>query len=94
MRLFNCRKGLAYTIISIVLVVVSVSVFSSRESFRLRDETYIEEVRINTMNEFLKDVQKDLARGMKISGHRALLAILAHETSNGVFVSDSEAAFQ
>lgn len=94
MILFNCKKGVAYTIIAIVLVVVSVAVFSSRESFKLRDETYIEEVRINTMNEFVKDVQKDLTRGMKISSHRALLAILAYETKSGVFVDDSKAAFK
>ena len=92
-KLFYGKKGLAYTIIAIVLVVVSVAVFSSRESFKLRDETYIEEVRIQTMNEFVKDVQKDLTRGMKISSHRALLAILAHETSSGVFVQDSKASF-
>lgn len=92
-KLFNGRKGLVYTIIAIVLVMVSIMMFSVREGFKLRDETYIEEVRIKTMNEFMKDVQKDMTRGMKISSHRALLAILAHETKSGVFVADSEAAF-
>lgn len=91
---FIGRKGLVYTIIAIVLVMVSIIMFSVREGFKLRDETYIEEIRIKTMNEFMKDVQKDMARGMKISSHRALLAILAYETKSGVFVGDSKAAFK
>ncbi len=87
------RKGLAYTLVAVILVVVSVLLFSIQSGFRLRDETLVVETRIATINEFMKDIQKDLARGMTIASHRSLLAILEVETSSGAFVEDSKAAF-
>ena len=87
------KKGVAYTLAAISLVIVALIAFASKTQFKERNSVLVAETRIETMNDFMKDVEKDLTRGMNIASYRALLAILQTETAKGSFVADSRAAF-
>ncbi|MBI2108447.1 hypothetical protein HYT54_04940 [Candidatus Woesearchaeota archaeon] len=95
MAVTNClgKKGIIYTLMAIILVMVSIFMFSLQTSPKLKDDAAVAGTRVATMNDFMKDIQKDLVRGMTIAGYRSLLSVIAYETENGAFVDDSKAAF-
>jgi hypothetical protein len=88
------KKAVVFTIISVILI--SMLVFSSVLYNRhgLRDESKVTSKRIISMNNFIKDIENDIERGIYITGFRALMSMEQYITTNGTFVSDSRSQFK
>ena len=94
MAIIKNRNGAMYTVAAIIVVLITLIAIAEKNELHLRESFSSEEIRINTMNEFMKDVQKDLSRGISIASYRALLAILQAETEKGSFLNDVSGAFK
>lgn len=88
------KKAIFFTFIAILLLSALVLSFSVYTRYRLRTKALVIETRVNTMNSFMKDVDKDIIRGSFISAHRSILSITEYISANGVFVNDTSQAFE
>ncbi len=84
---FN-KKGIFFTIIAVSLVTVLIFSYIIYNEYRLRDKSLVIETRIDSMNDFLKDVETDIERGLFIAGFRGLLGINQNIIDKGQFISN------
>jgi len=61
--------------------------------YEMREKASVESARILAMNDFIKDVDSDLERGLYISGFRAILGLEEYITTKGTYLNDTESAF-
>ena len=88
------KKAIFFTFVAILLLSAVIFSFSIYARYRYRARTLVVETRVNTMNSFIKDIDKDITRGAFISSHRSILSIVQHVSSSGVFLNDSEEVFK
>ena len=87
------KRGIFFTVAAITLSVVIILSFSVYTEYRLKEKMNIIETRIITMNNFIKDIEEDLQKGVYIASFRALLSMSQYTTSNGTFIDDVEETF-
>ncbi len=87
------KKSVLFTIAAIVLSVVIILSFTVYTKYRLKEKMDIVETRIVTMNNFVKDVEQDLQKGIYIVSFRAFLGINQYITSNGTFLNNTKQDF-
>ena len=81
------KKGMIFTMMAIFLLsfflitYLVYSVYHDREAVSKR---------VETMNNFVSSIEKDVSRQMYISGYRAILSVENYITSNGNFINNSE----
>ncbi len=88
------RKGIFFTIISIMLVLIILVLFLGKNSLVLRERQQSVETRISTMNDFLKDFYNDAQRAVYISTFRSFIAMEDHLSRSGNYVNDTEDMFR
>ncbi|HLG24183.1 MAG TPA: hypothetical protein VI564_04625 [Candidatus Nanoarchaeia archaeon] len=88
------KKAIFYTAAAIALSVMIIFTYSAFQSIRLNDRMDVVQTRVETMNFFIGDVEKDLEKGAFIAGFRSLLAFNQHIASNGTFIDDPNAQFK
>ncbi len=88
------KKAIFYTTAAIALTIAIMVIYSSYGSYRLSDKMDVIQTRIDTVNFFLKDVEKDLNKGAYISGFRTLISFNQYVTSNGTYIDDVNARFK
>ena len=94
MRLMSSRRGFFFSVIAIYLVGALLLSASIKEYSGITSRGEVEKARVLSMNEFLKDVESDLERGIYISGYRAIIGIEEYILKNGEYIQDSNAAFR
>lgn len=87
------KKGIFFTIIAVSLVTVLIFSYIIYNEYRLRDKSLVIETRIDSMNDFLKDVETDIERGLFIAGFRGLLGINQNIIDKGQFVTNFPVLF-
>ena len=90
----NKKKGIFYTISAIALTMVIIVTYSAYTTFRLSDKMDVTGTRIETVNSFLKDVEKDINKGIFIAGFRTLLSFNQYITTNGTFLNNANERFK
>ncbi len=88
------KKAVFFTFVAIILLAALVFSFSIYTRYRMRTRGLVIETRVNTMNSFMKDIDKDIIRGSFISSHRAILTMAEYVSSNGVYIDDVGARFE
>jgi len=88
------RKGMFFSIIAIALISLVVFSFAIHTSYKLRDRVMVSETRVFSMNSFIDDVEKDIERGLYISGFRSLMSMEQYITDNGVFLYNANSCFK
>ncbi len=88
------KKGIFFTFIAILLSAIIILSFVIHTEYRLRNRMFVIETRIETVNDFVKDVETDLERGLYIASFRALLALEQYITENGIFLDDLPSDFR
>lgn len=88
------KSGIFYTTAAIALTIVIVATYSSYTAFRLNDKMDVVQTRIETVNFFIKDVEKDLENGIFIAGFRTLLSFSQYIATNGTFISNVNEGFK
>ncbi len=88
------KKSMFFSIIAIALISLIVFSLTIYTSYKLRDKVMVTETRIYSMNSFIDDVEKDIERGLYISGFRALMSMEQYITDNGIFLNDVDSCFK
>ena len=86
------NKGYIYTIISLMLALVLLSVVSLYyESYSQTAEIDPTRIRTDELHYFVESVQKDTSRAMTIAGRRGAIYLVDYAVSNGRPLSDTAA---
>src|SRR3990167_4453415 len=88
------KKAMFYTVAAIALTLVIVTTYSAYTTFRLNDKMEVIQTRIETVNFFIKDVEKDLENGIYIAGFRTLLSFTQYISTNGTYISNVNEKFK
>jgi len=88
------KKSMFFTLIGIMLVTLFIVSYSVYVQYRYNNKMDVIETRVNTMNDFINSVEKDLERALYISSFRALVSLTNYISSNGTFLEDVESAFE
>lgn len=86
------KRGVAYTIVSLVLLLVVATLFYSQQ--RARDDGAAEMERVRAIDSFLVNLEEDSQRAARIAGYRSLIAMEQHVTSTGEFLADPATEFR
>lgn len=82
-----------FTLMTVAFLVIFVFVFAVPSYTRLSGKMMVTEMRIDSMNDFIKDLQRDTQRGLYISSYRALLTLQEYIIINGEFFNDTASRF-
>src|SRR3989338_8995516 len=88
------KKSIFYTIAAIALTAVIFVTYSAYTSYRLAERMDTIGTRIETVNFFIKDVEKDLSKGIYISAFRKMMRLKKFITTNGSFIADVDGKFK
>ncbi|MBN2111628.1 hypothetical protein JW707_00865 [Candidatus Woesearchaeota archaeon] len=87
------KKGIFFTFVAVLLLATLALSFSVFARYDLSRKALVTETRVSTMNSFMKDIDKDISRGVFISSHRSILSMVEHISSEGEFLADAEETF-
>jgi hypothetical protein len=82
------KRGIFFTFASIVLSLIIILTFNTYNNYSQGASVEVLDSRINTMNRFISDMQKDLMTAMYISGFRSILSIEDHMMKNDDFLDN------
>lgn len=88
------KKGIFYTTAAIALTIVVIATYSSFSTNRLSDKMDVVQNRIETVNFFIKDVERDIGKGVTIATFRTLLSFNQFIATNGTFIDDIDERFR
>ncbi len=88
------KKAIFYTTAAIALTIVIIVTYSAYSTYRLSDKMEVIQTRIETMNFFIKDIERDINNGIYIAGFRTLLSFNQFIATNGSFLDDVNARFK
>ncbi len=87
------KKGIFFTFAAIVLSLVLILSFRVYKTYEMREKADVIGIRVTTMNNFIKDIEQDLEKGLYISSFRAFASMSQYIADNGVFITDLEESF-
>ncbi|MBS3114070.1 hypothetical protein J4448_03135 [Candidatus Woesearchaeota archaeon] len=88
------KRGIFYTTAAIALTIVIIVTYSAYSTYRLSDKMDVIQTRIETVNFFLKDVERDINNGAYIAGFRTLLSFNQFIANNGTFIDNINERFK
>ena len=88
------KRGIFYTIAAIALTIVIIATYSSYNIYRLSDKMDVIQTRIETVNFFIKDVERDISKGVTIATFRTLLSFNQFIATNGTFIDNINERFK
>ena len=87
------KKAIFFTFAAIALSLVIIFSFKVYKTYEMREKMDVVGVRITTMNNFIKDIEQDLEKGLYITSFRAFLSMGQYIASNGTFITNIEDSF-
>lgn len=87
------KKGLVFTLMAIVFMIMFIFIFLLPVFKVKTNEMLIVETRVDTINNFIKDIERDTSRGLYIASYRALLSIENDIIEKGVFTDNLNSQF-
>lgn len=90
---FSNKRGIFFTFAAIVLAATIILSSKVYKVYEMKEELEVVEVRIMTMNNFIKDVEQDLEKGLYISSFRAIMSMSQYISNNGSYITDIDSAF-
>ena len=88
------KKGMYFTLMTIAFLMIFLFVFMIPGYKRFGERMLVTEMRVDSMNDFIKDLERDTERGLYISSYRALLALEEYIIINGAFLNDVKSSFK
>lgn len=88
------RKAIFYTSAAIALTIVIIVTYSAYSTYRLSEKMDVIQTRIETMNFFIKDIEKDINKGVFIASFRTLLSFDQYISTNGSFIQSVHDKFK
>jgi len=90
----NNKKGMFFTLMTIAFLFIFIFIFMIPGYKRLEEKMGVIEIRVDSMNDFIKDLKRDTSRGLYISSFRALMALEGYIIQNGEFLEDIDKSFK
>ncbi|MBW2977106.1 hypothetical protein KY347_06715 [Candidatus Woesearchaeota archaeon] len=87
------KKGIFFTFAAIALSIVIILSFKAYNLYEMREEANVIGIRINSVNNFIRDIEQDLEKGLFIASFRAFASMGQHIANNGTFIGDIEDSF-
>ena len=94
MMLHASKKGFFFTIAAIALSIVLILSFKVYDTQARDEKNDVIAARILTINDFIKDVESDMEKGLYISSKRTFLGMQEYITEQGSYVPSTAAAFE
>ena len=69
------KKGIFFTFAAIALAIIILLSYSVHTEYRLKDKMEVIETRVDTMSNFVKNLEKDAENAIFIAGFRSLLSL-------------------
>ena len=88
------KKAVFYTITAVILVVVMIFAFNVFEFKQSLDKNEIILIRVKATDNFVKNLDYDLQRAIRVASLRATLALEEKIVEDGVFLSDASSAYE
>ncbi len=88
------RKGMYFTLMTIAFLTIFIFIFMIPSYRRLGEKMTTIEMRVDSMNDFIKDLERDTERGLYISSFRALLSLEEYMIIRGEFIKDTQKSFK
>ncbi|MBW2974549.1 hypothetical protein KY366_02425 [Candidatus Woesearchaeota archaeon] len=88
------KKGMFFTLMTTAFLIIFVFIFMVPGYRRFGERMVAIEMRVESMNDFIKDLKRDTSRGLYISSFRALMALEGHIIQEGEFLDDIEKSFR
>ena len=82
------KKGIFFTFAAIALSVIILFSYNVYNEYRLNDKMRVIEIRVNTMNNFVIDLENDMENAINIIGFRSLLSIEEYMMKNDDFIDN------
>ncbi len=93
MAITNSKKGFFFVMAAVAISIVLVLSFKVYDTGGRNQKNEVVTTRILTLNDFVKDVEEDMQKGLYISSKRTLLGIEEYISEQGAFLADAESAF-
>lgn len=87
------KKGVFFTFTALLMMTIFLSSFFVYSYYREKDKTLVIEDRINTMDDFIEDIENDVENAIHITGFRSLLSLLEYMSREGTYVDDVDVRF-
>lgn len=87
------KRSALFTLTAIIMVSLLFVAATSYNNHQMQEKSFVISKRVQTVDYFVDDLERDIKRGMHISTYRALLALQQHATSTGEYVQDRDKAF-
>ncbi|MBI2208845.1 hypothetical protein HYU50_05100 [Candidatus Woesearchaeota archaeon] len=88
------KKGIFFTFAAIALALILILSFKAYKTYEMKENIDIIGVRIDTMNNFIKDIEQDLENGLYIASFRAFAGMGAYIAGNGTYIADIDDGFK
>lgn len=88
------KKSVFYVSAAIALTLVIFTTYTAYTKYSLSDKIDTIETRIETVNFFIKDVEKDLNKGVYIASFRTFLSLSQFTSTNGTYIDDVNERFK
>ena len=82
------KKGIFFTLAAIALSIVIILSFKVYKTYEMKEKANVIGIRVNTINNFIKDIEQDLEKGLYIASFRAFASMGEYIASNGSFIGD------
>ncbi|MBN2368320.1 hypothetical protein JXC34_04835 [Candidatus Woesearchaeota archaeon] len=82
------RKAVFFTFIALFVIILVLSIVSTKDSYRYREKSNTITSRVSTMNAFVSDMKEDFEREIFIGGYRALLSMNAYIRIKEEYIED------
>ena len=86
------KKGVYFTFLTIILITIMAFYLLVSSNLKFLDKAEVTGIRVSTMNNYIKSIELDLARGLYISTVRGVLSMDRYVAQNGLFLSDTESS--
>jgi hypothetical protein len=88
------KRGVFYTVTALLLMGVFLFSFMSIIKYRYSTKAFAIETRVNTINDFITDVERDIQRAVYITSYRSVLSMTSIVVSDQEYIDDAETRFQ
>ena len=87
------KKGIFFTFAAITLSVVLILSFNVYKTYEMEEKAEVIGTRVTTINNFIKDIEQDLEKGLFIASFRSFMSMGQYIASNGTFIANVEDSF-
>ncbi|MFH1409413.1 MAG: hypothetical protein ABIH34_05875 [Nanoarchaeota archaeon] len=80
------KKGIIFTFMAIALLFVTITFMYNQSRYQIRENPFLQETKIVSMDRFITDTETDLERALFIASFRAIIGMNDYIKQKGVYI--------